>query len=91
MAYGSSQARLGACATATVTQDPSQICDLHHNSQQRWIFNPLREARDQTCILMDTSQIRYRGATAELPAMFLKDYFYIVSYQLICISFTLDQ
>ena len=47
-----------AYTTATATQDPSRICDLHHSSQQWWILNPLREAGDRTCILMDTSQIR---------------------------------
>ena len=31
-------------------------CDLHHSSQQCHILNPLSEARDQSCILMDTSQ-----------------------------------
>ena len=25
-----------------------------------WILNPLSEARDQTCVLMDASQIRFR-------------------------------
>ena len=30
-------------ATATAMPDPSLICDLHHSSQQRWIFNPLTE------------------------------------------------
>ena len=29
---------------------------LHHSSQQCWILSLLSEARDQTCILMDTSQ-----------------------------------
>ena len=37
-----------ATATATAMPDPRHICDLHHNSQQCWIFNPLSEARDQT-------------------------------------------
>ena len=32
---------------------------LYHSSQQHWILNPLSKARDQTCILMDTSQIRF--------------------------------
>ena len=41
--------------TAPATQDPSHICDLHHSSLQRWILNPLSKAKDQTCILMDTS------------------------------------
>ena len=46
-----------ACATATAMPDPSRICDLYHSSLQGGILNPLSQARDQTCILMDTSQI----------------------------------
>jgi len=63
VAYISSQARgpIAAAAvaytTATAILDPSCICDLHHSSRQRWILNPLSEARDQTCILMDTSRV----------------------------------
>ena len=37
--------------------DPSPICDLCHSLWQRWILNPLSEARDGTCILMDTNQV----------------------------------
>jgi len=44
MACGGSQAR-------------GQICDLHHSSQQRRIFNPLSEARDQTSNLVVPSWI----------------------------------
>ena len=47
--------------------DPSRICDLHHSSWQRWILNPLIEARDQTCILMSTSQIRFCWAMTGTP------------------------
>ena len=54
-----SELQLLAYTTVTATQDPSHICDLHHSSQQHWILNPLSKARDQTCILMDTSQIRF--------------------------------
>ena len=50
VAYGSSQARSRIRATAasltTATPDLSRICDLRHSSQQRWILNPLIEARD---------------------------------------------
>ena len=46
-----------ATATATAMWDPSHVCDLHHSSWQFWILNPPREAGDQTCILVDTSQI----------------------------------
>ena len=49
-----SEMQLLAYATATPKQDLSCICDLHHSSQQHWIFNPLSEARDPTCVLMDT-------------------------------------
>ena len=43
--------------TAMATPDPKHICDLHCSMWQRWILNPLSEARDLTCILMDTSQV----------------------------------
>ena len=46
--------QLPAYATATATPDPSLICELHHSSWQRWILNPVSEARDQTHILTDT-------------------------------------
>ena len=48
-----------ATATATAMQDPCHICKLHHSSRQCWIVNPLSEARDQTLVLMDTSQIHF--------------------------------
>ena len=48
-----------AYTTAITMQDPSCICDLHHSTWQRWIFNPLSKARDQTRMLMDTSQLHY--------------------------------
>ena len=66
MADGSSQARgttelqLPANAPATVMQDPSLICELHHNSWQSQTLNPLSRARDQTGILMDSSWAHYR-------------------------------
>ena len=47
-------------ATATATWDLNYVCDLHHSSWQHWILNPLREARDGTCILMDLGRARYR-------------------------------
>ena len=48
-----------AYATATATWDPSHVCDLHHSSQQSQILSPLSKARDQTHVIMDTSQVRY--------------------------------
>ena len=64
VAYGGSQGRgpiravATVYATATATLDLSCICNLHHISWQRKIFNPLSEARGQTLILMDASRIR---------------------------------
>ena len=46
--------QLPTYATAIAMPDPSHVCDLHHSLGQNRILNPLREARDQTCILMDT-------------------------------------
>ena len=54
--YRCSQARGRSRAAAIAMRDPSHICHLHHSSQQRQILHPLSEARDQTHILMDTSQ-----------------------------------
>ena len=48
-----------AYATATAMPDPSHICDLHHSSGQCRILNPLMEAWDQNCVLMNTSQINF--------------------------------
>ena len=45
-------------ATDTTTLVLSHICDLHHSSVQHRILNPLRGARDQTHVLMDTSRAR---------------------------------
>ena len=49
--------QLPAHTTATAMPDPSCVCNLQHSSWQRWIFNLLSQARDQTSVLMDTSQI----------------------------------
>ena len=48
-----SELQLPAYARTTATPDPSHACNLHHSSQQWGILNPLSEARDRTCILMD--------------------------------------
>ena len=58
VAYGISLAR-GQIRAATLvhshaTPNPSRICHLCGNLQHRGILNPLRKARDQTCILTDT-------------------------------------
>ena len=54
-----SKLQLLAYTTATITQDLSHVCYLHHSSRKRQTLNPLSKARDQTCILMDASQIHF--------------------------------
>ena len=58
-----SELQLLVYTTATATWDPSHTCDLHYSSWQRWILTPLSKAKDQTCILMDISQICFCWAT----------------------------
>ena len=59
--------QLLAYTTTTATWDPSRICNLHHNLSQHQIVIPLSRARDQTRVLMDTSQVDYCGATTGDP------------------------
>ena len=59
--------QLPAYTTATVSPDPSHVYNLYHNSRQHQILNPLREARDWTCSLMDTSWVCYCWATRGTP------------------------
>ena len=46
--------------TVAATWDPSRVRTLHHSSQLHQILNPLSEARDQTLVLVDVSQVHYR-------------------------------
>ena len=46
-----------AYTTATATWDPSHICNLRHSLWQLRTLNPVSEAKDQTCTLMDTSRV----------------------------------
>ena len=59
-------------ATTTATQDPSCICSLHLSPRQCQIPDPLSQAGDQTCILMDTSQIRFHCTTMGTSENFYK-------------------
>ena len=54
-----SELQLLAYVTATAVWDLSHVCGLHYSSWQRQILNPQSRARDQICILMDTSWGRY--------------------------------
>ena len=77
-AYGGSQARgwIGATVASLchrpATPDLSHVCYLHHSSWQCQILNPLNEARDRTCVLMDVSQICFCWAMTGTPH---KNYF----------------
>ena len=59
--------QLPAYTTATAMPDPSRVCNLHHSSWKHRTHNPLSEARDQTCFLMDTSWVHYHWATMGIP------------------------
>ena len=60
-------------ATAAAMWDLSCFCDQYCISMWCQILNPLSEARDQTLILMHTSQVCYWWATMGTPMMlFLK-------------------
>ena len=94
-AYGGSQARglIGAPAPAytrtTAVLGVSHICELYHSSQQRWILNPLSEARDRTCNLIVPSQICFCCAMTVTPiVIILQVYFSSVMSKLI---FTLSR
>ena len=56
-----------AFTTATAMPDSSCICNLHHSSWERRILNPLSEARERICVLMDTSQFCFRCAKTGTP------------------------
>ena len=58
-----SQQQQLAYSTATAMPDASCNCGLHHSPWQCRIRSPLNEARDWTCVLMGTSQIRFHWAT----------------------------
>ena len=66
-----SELQLPAYATATVTQDPSRICDLLYSSRQHRIHNPLNKARDRIHILLDTGRVRFPWATTETPDLII--------------------
>ena len=51
-------------------QDPRHTCNLHHSSRQCQIPNPLREARDRTCVLTVTSQVRFCCTMTGTPSFF---------------------
>jgi len=64
-----SELQLPAYTTATAMPDTSQVCNLHHSSQQHWILNPVNEARGWSHILMDTSQVHDCWVTTGTPLL----------------------
>ena len=73
--------QLLAYTTAPAMQDPSHICDLHHQLMAMPILNPLSGTRNWTCILRDTSWVHYCWATMgtllhSLFKLFIFDYGY---------------
>ena len=92
-----SELQLLAYSTATAMPDLSHICNLRHSLQQRWILNLLSKARDQTCILMDTTLVHYQWATmGTLAGFFLltSKYKYIIACEFITqfvFSFSVDR
>ena len=67
--------QLPASTTAKATWYPSLICNLHHRSWQRQIFNALNEARNQTRILTDTGRVLYCWDIMGTPVMIFVDIF----------------
>ena len=51
------------------------VCDLHYSPRQCWILNPLRQARDQTRILMDPSCVVTAEPQQELLSIYILDAF----------------
>ena len=62
-----SKLQVSADATATATWDLSHVCDLHHNSRQHQILDPLNEARNWTRHIMVPSQVHFCCAMTGTP------------------------
>ena len=65
--------QLLAYTAATTTRVPGHIFNLYHSSLQCQIPKPLSKARDQTCILRDTSQVHYLWVTRATPDLYILD------------------
>ena len=62
--------QLLAYTTATATQDPNRICNLHHSSRQRRIPNSLSKVRVQTHNLLVPSRIHFCCTKPGTPEIF---------------------
>ena len=81
---GKLELQLPANTTATVTWDPSHICNLHCSSRQHQILNPLSKARDGTCILGDTGWILKPLSHNGISWLFF--FFFFLIYLALCDS-----
>ena len=92
LAYGGSQARgwIGAIASGLHHSHNNTRSEPHlwPVSQQRQILNPLSEARDGICVLMDTSQICFRCAITGTPSSTTRKKIQSLSIRQNCILMT---
>ena len=72
--------QLPAYTAVTATWEPSRICDLHHNSRQRWIPDPLSKARDWTHNPMNTRPMFRFVSTEPRWELHLQDSCYLSSH-----------
>ena len=86
-AYRSSQARGGirALAARLHHSHSSLIFNLHQSSRQCRILNPLMEARDWTCVLVDPSQIRFHWAMRELQFIHFFEWMHCCCLKPVCL------
>ena len=66
-----SELQLPATAKATATRNLSHNYALHQHSRQLQMPSLLREARDGSCILMDTSRIHFCCTMTGTPLVFI--------------------
>ena len=77
-----SETLLPAYTTATAMGIWSHVGNLHHSSWQHRILNPLSEARDGICLLMDTSQIFFfHCATTGTPVQCFSELDYYIYHK----------
>ena len=91
-----SEPQLPAYTTATATPDLSLVCDQHHSSWQSQLLNPLSEARDRTCNLMNASQVHFHWAMTGTPVTGIInvlslgkfDYYNMISFSIFIILYS---
>ena len=92
VAYGTSQASgwIRAEPAGSLVSEPClRGSNLHHSSQQCWIFNLLSETRDWTHVLMNTSWAHYHWATTGTFLFYFFKWTIINSFMCIFVSFNI--